>query len=268
MRSTDLVASVEDLPAHEVVRLAMAATARSRTDVLVGFEVTSSERDRFARFVERRRRDEPLQYIEGSVPFGPVELTVDGRVLIPRPETELLFERATTLVESPEIVVDLCTGSGNLALALAATYPDATVYAVDVSADAAEVARHNARHNALDFEVLVGDLFDPLPEAICGRVDLLVANPPYLAADELDDLPRDVRAEPTGALVAGERGDEILARIASGAGAWLRPGGIVMCEISEFESERTRRHFEHLDGRLETDLTGADRFVIGRRRLE
>ncbi|VAW06504.1 Peptide chain release factor N(5)-glutamine methyltransferase [hydrothermal vent metagenome] len=268
MRSTDLVITVTDLPHHEVVRLAMAATGRSRTEVLVGFEVTPDQVARFETYVERRRVNEPLQYIEGSVPFGPVELLVDDRVLVPRPETEYLFELAISRVDSPTVIVDLCTGSGNLALGLASTFPDATVYAVDLSADAAAVARHNARSNGLDIVVLTGDLYEPLPPGLLGSVDLLVANPPYLAAREVASLPPDVLAEPMLALVAGERGDEVLERIALDVDRWLRPGGVVMCEISEYAVAVSLGHFAHLDAVVEKDLTGTERFVVGHRRTE
>jgi methylase of polypeptide subunit release factors len=94
-----------------------------------------------------------------------------------------------------------------------------------------------------------------------------VSNPPYLAHSEVADLPADVLAEPQMALVAGERGDEIVAQIALGASRWLAPGGIVVCEISEFESQRSVAHFAKLDGVVHRDLTGRDRFVIGRRRF-
>lgn len=268
MRSTDLVARAEDLPAHEAIRLVMLATGRSRSHVLVGFDVSPHEAARFDGYAQRRRNHEPLQYIEGSVPFGPVELLVDERVLVPRPETEYLFELALARVESPSTIVDLCTGSGNLALGLAATFPDASVYAVDLSVDAAAVARENADRNGVEIVVLTGDLYGPLPEAVRGRVDLIVSNPPYLASDEVEGLPVDVLAEPRDALVAGERGDEVLERIASDADTWLSPGGVIICEISEFHVERTRRHFDQLDAVVEKDLTGTDRFVVGRRRVE
>jgi len=246
----------------------MLATGRSRTDVLVGFDVSSHDVDRFDEYARRRHDHEPLQYIEGSVVFGPVELLVDERVLVPRPETEYLFELALARVESASVIVDLCTGSGNLALALAATFPDATVYAVDVSDDAAAVTRGNADRNGLELVVLTGDLYDPLPESVHGIVDLIVSNPPYLASGEVAGLPADVLAEPRGALVAGERGDEVLERIASDAYHWLTPGGVIICEISEFHVERSRHHFDHLDAVVEKDLTGTDRFVVGRRRVE
>ena len=267
MWSRDLLAQAADLPDHEVIRLLMAATGRSRSDVLVGFDVSTQEHTVFDAYVERRRADEPLQYIEGTVPFGPVELHVDERVLIPRPETEYLFEQVIEMIEDPHVIVDLCTGSGNLALALAATFPDADVYAVDLSEDAVAVAKDNAHRIGLKVHVLTGDLFNALPQHIRGSVDLLVSNPPYLAASELADLPTDVLAEPEMALVAGPIGDEVLASIAIEAEEWLSPGGLIACEISEFHGDRIAELFDRYDPTIGTDLTGRVRFVFGSSRF-
>ncbi|MDK1027500.1 MAG: peptide chain release factor N(5)-glutamine methyltransferase [Actinomycetota bacterium] len=272
MRTRDVLLGVDELPRHEAVRLLMLATGRTRPDVLLGFDVTPVEREAFASFVERRRSNEPLQYIEGIVAFGPVELQVelrvDDRVLIPRPETEYLFEQVVEIVDNPGVIIDLCTGSGNLALALKAAFPTAEVYAVELSPDAADVARENAIYNNLDVDVLVGDLFGPLPGELMGTVDLVVSNPPYLARHELVDLPRDVLAEPEMALIAGETGDEVLAKIADGAYQWLAPGGVVACEISEFQGLRAAVLFDRYDASIVEDLTGRVRYVIGSRGFE
>jgi len=265
VRSVDVLLRGAVLPQHESFRLLMAAASRSRTDVILGFDVTDAEAARFERFVNRRMSGEPLQYIEGTVPFGPVELVVDSRVLVPRPETEHLFEFAVAAVDRPDVIVDLCCGSGNLALALAATFPKAKTYAIDISSGATEVTTLNARRNELDIEVLVGDLFDPLPESVAGTVDLLIANPPYLAQHELASLPTDVLREPRLALRGGIRGDEIVARIAVGARRWLAPGGFVFCEVSEFDTDRFVEHFRDLDGVVHADLPGKPRFVVGRK---
>ena len=163
MWSRDLLARVDVLPDREAIRLLTVATGRTRSDVLLGFEVTADDRTSFDSLVARRLADEPLQYIEGTVVFGPVELLVDSRVLIPRPETEYLFEQVTKMADDPDVIVDLCTGSGNLALALAAVFPDAAVYAVDVSPDAVVVARDNADRNDIAVEFLIGDLFGLCP---------------------------------------------------------------------------------------------------------
>lgn len=268
MWSRDLLVQVEDLPDHETIRLLMAATGRRRSDVLVGFDVSNHECAAFDRFVERRRADEPLQYIEGTVDFGPVELAVDERALVPRPETEYLFEQVATMVSEPKVVVDLCTGSGNLALALAATFPGADVYAVDLSQDAAALARANAVRNELSIRVLEGDLFDPLPSELKGAVDLLVSNPPYLASREIAEVPSDVLAEPEMALVAGPQGDEILASIADQAGEWLSADGVIACEISEFHGDRIAELFARFGPTIGTDLTGRDRYVFGSLRFK
>lgn len=264
MDATTLLRSVADLPDHEVRRLLEAVTGRHWTSLLLGSDLTTDEAEAFWSFVRRRRAGEPLQYIEGTVPFGPIEVAVDSRVLVPRPETEQLYEMACEAVEDPLVIADLCTGSGNLAIALKHTFPTAAVYATDVSADAVDVARENAREADLDVTILGGDLFDPLPDHLRGRIDLIVSNPPYLAAAELDGLPIDVRDhEPTVALVAGPVGDEVLARIAEGAAVWLRPGGIVICEISELHGPAIAEHFSSLNGEIRYDLSGKERFVIG-----
>jgi release factor glutamine methyltransferase len=264
MNSTDLLASVTDLPRHEVERLLTKATGRSRTDLLLGFTLDGAQTEAFESLLAKRRGGEPLQYLEEQIPFGPIEVSVDRRVLIPRPETEQLLELAVGAVSDPQVIVDLCTGSGNLALALKHTFPDAVVYATDRSSEAVAVAEENARSANLDVTVLEGDLFDPVPEHLRGRVDLVVANPPYIAEHELADLPAEVRDhEPTMALVAGPDGDEVLAAIAAGAPGWLAPGGTIVCEISEFHGPATAGLFSPLSGEIHQDLAGKDRFVIG-----
>ena len=256
------------LPRHEAERLLMSAAGLTRPQLLVAGGIDETVLRRFRSLESRRVAGEPLQYLEGDVPFGPVSIAVDPRVLIPRPETEEMFELVIGVVDSPNRIIDLCTGSGNLAVALAATFPDADVYATDVSADAAEVARANAARNGVAVQTMVGDLFDPLPKRLLGSVDLIVANPPYLAESEIADLPADVLAEPMGALVAGPTGLEVIARIADAAPRWLTPGGVIACEISEFHGDTAVELFEAIDGRLVTDMFGNDRFVIGRSPVE
>ncbi len=263
----DLLRGVDGLPRHEAERLLAVATGRSRAALLAGGRVPAAEAARFRDLCRRRRGGEPLQYLEGSVPFGPVTVRVDSRVLVPRPETERLYEIVTGLLHPapPAIVVDLCTGSGNLAIALAHDFPAAAVYATELSAKAAALAAENAAANGVAVTVLCGDLFAPLPAALAGSVDAVVANPPYVAAGEVAGLPVDVREhEPRRALVAGERGDEVLARIAAAAGRWLRPGGLLACEIGETQGRRARELFAFFAPDVLPDLTGRDRYVVGR----
>jgi release factor glutamine methyltransferase len=237
---------MEQIPPHELNRLeAIAGPSKPLEDL-----------------VARRLDGEPLQYIEGSAPFGPLDLVVDERVLVPRPETEGLFEIATKMVRNPEVIVDLCTGSGALALALKQKFPSAAVFATDISADAIEVATENKHRNRLDIYLAVGDLFDPLPASLLGEVDLLVANPPYVSEAEFETLPDDVKREPKGALVAGQSGLEIIQRIGATVSRWLRPGGVVICEIGERQGTSAASSFLDLPSVIRQDLSGRDRYIL------
>lgn len=263
--SGELLASVSDLPAHEVERLLAASSGRPRTQLLLGVEVGADDRDRFEAYVARRRAGEPLQYIEGRIPFGPIEVNVDRRALVPRPETEQLLELVVDAVDPPpRVVVDLCTGSGNLALALKYTWPDAIVWGTDISPDAVTLVQENAAQSGLEVVELHGDLFEPLPAHLRGLIDVVVANPPYLSDAEYGSLPAEVADyEPVTSLVAGPTGDEVLGRIAAEAIEWLRPGGLVACEISEFRGAEARDLFAAYDAEILPDLNGRDRFVVG-----
>lgn len=237
---------MEQIPPHELSRLeAIAGPSKPLEDL-----------------VARRLGGEPLQYIEGSAAFGPLDLVVDERVLVPRPETEGLFEIATRMVRNPEIVVDLCTGSGALALALKKAFPSAAVFATDVSEEAIEVASENRHRNQLDIYLAVGELFDPLPAALLGEVDLLVANPPYVSEAEFESLPEDVKREPKIALVAGRTGLETIQEIGASAARWMRPGGVLVCEIGERQGISASSSFLGLPTVVRKDLARRDRYVI------
>jgi release factor glutamine methyltransferase len=213
--------------------------------------------------IKRRLDGEPLQYIEGTAQFGSLELVVDERVLIPRPETETLFEIASRIVRLPEVIVDLCTGSGALALALKQRFPAAAVFATDISADAIEVAAENMARTDNSIYLAIGDLFDPLPTSLIGEVDLIVANPPYVSESEFASLPDDVKREPRVALVSGQSGLEIIERIGASASQWLRPGGVVVCEIGEKQGIAAASSFPGIPVVIRRDLNGRDRFVLG-----
>ncbi|MGB7860344.1 MAG: peptide chain release factor N(5)-glutamine methyltransferase [Acidimicrobiia bacterium] len=237
---------MESLPPHEL----------SRLEAIAGPEQSLDE------LVRRRVGGEPLQYIEGTAMFGPIELVVDERVLVPRPETEGLFDMASRMVRNPEVIVDLCTGSGALALALKHSFPGASVFATEVSPDALEVAIINKQRSGLDIYLTEGDLFDPLPASLLGEVDLIVANPPYVAVAEVPSLPRDVQREPHIALVSGPTGLEAIQRIGASAAEWLRPGGVVVCEIGETQAVSATSSFTNLPAVVRQDLAGRDRYVV------
>lgn len=237
---------MEQIPPHEL----------SRLEAIAGPSLPLEE------LVARRLGGEPLQYIEGTAPFGPLDLLVDERVLVPRPETEGLFEIAAKMVRNPEVIVDLCTGSGALALALKKEFPTAAVFATDISPEAIEVATENRHRNRLDIYLAQGDLFDPLPASIFGEVDLMVANPPYVSESEFDSLPADVQREPRIALVAGRTGLEVIQAIGASASRWLRPGGVLVCEIGEKQGVSASSSFLDLPTVIRKDLAGRDRYLV------
>jgi release factor glutamine methyltransferase len=249
----------------------LVATGITRSELAIGASIAADGVGRFEGLVADRRRGVPLQYLERTVQFGPLELATDRRALIPRPETERLWELVVAEMDGdrPQVIVDLCTGSGNLALALKHAFPAAVVYGTDASVDALSLARENEDLTGLAVSWSEGDLFEPLPSGLRGHVDVVVSNPPYVAASEFDGLPAEVRDhEPIGALVAGPNGDEILARIAAGAEEWLRPGGLIACEIGVDQGRRAVDLFARYAPRIVADLAGRDRYVFGRRRRD
>ncbi len=215
--------------------------------------------------VVRRRAREPVAYILGRRGFYGRDFVVGPAVLVPRPETELVVERALALGGAEARVLDLCTGSGAIGLTLAAERPAWTVDLTDVSAEALAVARQNAE--ALGVEdrtrLLEGDLFAAVPEG--ARYDLVVANPPYIAAREVPELAPEVRDhEPRLALVSGESGFELHARLLEGVGAVLADGGAVLIEVGAGQAEELARRFREAGWAhavTHPDLAGIGRVV-------
>lgn len=232
----------------------------------------------FRELLRQRGRGTPMAYILGERPFLSTSLVVSPAVLIPRPETELLVEAALAwLAEQPGaslLVADVGTGSGAIAIGIALAEPRAHVMALDVSADAARVARANVdRHDVNDrVEVVAGDLLAPLlvpPRSarFRGRLDAVVSNPPYIATAELDTLPRDVREhEPRIALDGGPDGLAAYRRLIPMAGQALRPGGLLALEIGADQGEAVAALLAADDGwrdvRVEKDYAGHDRIVL------
>ncbi len=239
---------------------------------------------RVRQMVARRVRGEPLQYVLGHWSFRTLDLMVDPRVLIPRPETEEVVGVALAELDRlvagrdpgerrPPVVVDLGTGSGAIALAVAVERPGTEVVATDRSADALAVAAANLAGigtAAASVQLCEGHWFDALerhrPDLAAG-VDVIVSNPPYIAAGE--DLPPEVADfEPVGALVAGARGTESLEQLVRGASRWLRSDGVLVLECAPRQAPAVaalaRAHaFPSVD--VVPDLTGRDRAVVARR---
>ncbi len=245
----------------------MAATGWSRAVLASDTVPSAAALDRFRLLVARRVAGEPLQYLEGTAEFGPVTLRIDGRALIPRPETEQLYERVAAMLGEapPDVIVDIGTGCGNLALALKHDFPSARVLGCDIDEAALRLAMENGAESGLDVEWRAGDLFGALPGELRGSVDVVVSNPPYIA-DPHGDVAADVVAhEPHRALFAGPDGLGVLSRIAADAGVWLAPGGLIACEIGADQSADALRLFRAYAPTVGVDLSARPRWVIGRR---
>ncbi len=218
----------------------------------------------------RRARQEPLQYVLGEAEFLGLQLAVGAAVFIPRPETELLVERAAALgATGAGVALDLCAGSGAVACALATRCPGLTIWAVELSPEAAAWGRANIERLGLADRVtlLEGDLFTPLAARdLAGRCDLVLANPPYIATPALAGLPEEVRAwEPALALDGGPDGLAVVERILTEAPRFLRPGGRLLVEVGHAHAAplRTRllAHPGYGSPRFHRDLLGYERIL-------
>ncbi len=229
---------------------------------------------RFDAMVERRAAGEPLQYVLGHWAFRSLDLLVDRRVLIPRPETEVVVDVALASLGDRlgGVAVDLGTGSGAIGLSLAAEVPQLEVWLTDVSADALAVAQANltgvGTRIAPRVRVARGDWWEALPAELRGHVDLAVANPPYVSTAELASLdPTVADWEPVGALVAGPDGSEEVRRILSGARPWLAAGGAVVLEIAPQQASaaaEAARSAGFASTWVHADLAGRDRVLVAR----
>jgi len=234
----------------------------------------SNQAARFESLVERRRLGEPLPYLTGHAEFFGHPFAVDERVLIPRPETEMLVERALadvaamdqcgSLTDGPPSVVDVGTGSGCIAITLSLHLPDARIFAVDISPDALSVAQENARRHGVASRIrfLLSDLLNAVPKP----VDLIIANPPYVSDTEWTHLPREVQLhEPRLALDGGSDGLRVIARLLDQARFWLRAGGSLLMEIGADQGHATQLLAQHVfpDAHIAllSDLAGRDRVL-------
>jgi release factor glutamine methyltransferase len=259
-------------PAVEAEILLTHVLGRSRAQLYAGSDdpLPAEAAGRLDELVARRAAGEPLQYLTGHQAFRRLDLEVGPGVLVPRPETEMVVEHALGRiagVASP-VVVDVGTGSGAIALSIGVERPDATVWATEFSPAAAAWARRNLdRVGASNVTIVEGDLLSPLPAALRGGVDLVVANPPYLAAAQLAAVAADVRDhEPVVATVSGPSGLEVPARIVEEALPWIRPGGWLVMETWPGQADDLLALLSerYAEAAVHPDLTGSLRIAEGR----
>ena len=247
-----------------------------RMKLYLNFErvLSPAELDALRASVMRRSQREPLQHIIGATSFCGLEMLVNKCVLIPRPETELLAELGwqflSTLDSQPSTCLDFGTGSGCIAIAIAAKCSTTRIVAVDLSADAIAVARQNAlTHQVVDrIEFRCGDGFTTLNGA--DKFNLIVSNPPYIASGEIATLETEVREyDPRGALDGGADGLDFYRQLATQAGAFLKPAGKLMVEFGEGQSEGISAIFTAKRGAVESghqDYTKRERMLTARPR--
>ena len=275
------VSAEVETPEVDARRIVEAASGASPAefDTVLRQRATALTAARFFSMLERRCTGEPLQYVVGSWGFRTLDLMVDQRVLIPRPETEVVAGWAVDEVarrsteaggDREVVVVDLGTGSGAIALSVAVECPQARVFATDVSADALAVASANLAgvgRAATRVSLHEGDWFEAVPGAMRGSVDVVVSNPPYIGTGE--ELPPVVADwEPSVALWSGPAGHEAVEQVIGGAAGWLRPGGALVMEVASHRAQQTAQMTAKAGFagvRVEQDLAGLDRVVIGRR---
>ena len=232
--------------------------------------LTAEQTDAIRLLVQRRGKREPLQYITGSAAFCGLEFAVNPNVLVPRPETELLAERAWTFLKTLEppaaSALDLGTGTGCLAITLAVKIPGAKIHATDLSPEALALAKANAVRNNANVQFHHGDLFGGIPAG--ERFHLIVSNPPYIPSARMETLDPEVREhEPRLALDGGADGMDFYRRFAAEAGAFLEKDGRLMLELDDDGGTATREIFENqkwIVEAIEPDYNQRPRILIAR----
>jgi release factor glutamine methyltransferase len=234
-------ASPADSPAVIVARLRAAGCvfAEDEARELLAEAKTPAE---LAAMVDQRVAGLPLEHVLGWAEFCGLRIAVDPGVFVPRPRTEFLVEQAAALAPAPAVVVDLCCGSGALGAALLSMLDRVELHAADIDPAAVRCARRNI--SADQGQVYEGDLFEPLPAGLRGRVDVLVANTPYVPTDAIVLMPAEARLhEPLVALDGGADGLDVQRRVAAAAPQWLSPGGHLLVETSERQAVQAAQIF-------------------------
>ena len=222
----------------------------------------------FSRLLARKEAGEPLSHIVGMQPFCGLDIRVTPDVLTPRPETEELVERCAAQSERQGryTFLDMCTGSGCIAVALANKFPNAAVLAVDISAAALRVAQENARLHRVDTRIqfLQSDLW----ENVMGTFDLIISNPPYIPTAQLAGLTREVKHEPRLALDGGEDGYAVTRPLCEAADGYLNPGGLLALELCQGQPWPLARGLMEIGWKAEVkkDIFNIERFVFARRK--
>ena len=264
-----LTAAGSDEPQANAQWLLAYALGVSRTWVLANAQaaVSPEARETFLRMLARKEKGEPLSHIIGVQPFCGLDIRVTPDVLTPRPETEELVELCAASFDRRKRYefLDMCTGSGCIAVALANQFPQAVVLAVDISPAALQVAQENARLHRVEHRIqfLQSDLW----EQVMGTFDLIVSNPPYIPTADLAGLTREVKHEPRLALDGGADGYAITRPLCEAADGYLKPGGLLALELCKGQPAALARGLAEIGWKPEVkkDIFNIERFVLARK---
>ena len=269
-----------DAPRLSAEILLSGVLSMQRIELYTNFEkvVTKPNLDTLHKLVKRASQHEPIAYLVGKTEFYSIPLQINSDCLIPRPETELLVERAIEFLrtrQGPQFVCDLCTGSGCIAIAIAKNFENANITATDISDAALNVAAKNVEHYQLKnrIQLLCGDLFDPvLPQLDVSPFDLIVCNPPYVSTAEFELLDKNVKDyEPESALLAGTDGLDIYRRITEKIYQFLKPDGALILEIGFAQGPSVKNLLENTNCfaeiKIEKDPQNNDRIITARKTL-
>jgi release factor glutamine methyltransferase len=227
----------------EVLLSFVLQTKRSKLPLMRSQKLTDIQVSRYEKYILRRSKREPAAYIMGLAGFMGFEFKMNKNVLIPRPETEILVETALKIAkkENKNLVLDLCTGSGCIAISLAELGKFKDITASDVSSSALEIAKENARiNNVLDISFIKSDLFN----GISGKIfDIIVSNPPYISHEEYDALEPELKYEPKIALIAEDGGLFFYKKIADKAGKYLNDNGFILIELNAYKVGEIKQIF-------------------------
>jgi len=232
-------------------------------------EVTKQERDNYVKNIKRLISGEPLQYITGVQEFMKLNFIVNKDVLIPQPDTEILVEEVIKIANKMEnpIILDLCTGSGAIAVSLAKNIPNVKIIATDISKKALEIAKYNAKLNGVlnSIDFIESNLYNKIKNI---KFDVIVSNPPYIATNEIQKLPKDVRQEPMIALDGGKDGLDFYRKIYDKGNEFLNRQGYICVEIGYNQREAVKKIIEKKQRYVETycikDLCENDRVIVTR----
>jgi release factor glutamine methyltransferase len=251
-------------PSLIVARLRAAGCVFAEDEAALMIEAASGSPARLRAMLERRVAGEPLEHVLGWVDFCGLRIAVDPGVFVPRRRTEWLVAQAAALAPPEAVVVDLCCGSGALGVALAVALGGIELYAADLDPAAVRCARRNVE--AVGGRVYEGDLFEPLPPELRGRVDVMMANVPYVPSDEIVLMPVEARLyEQRTALDGGPDGLNLARRVAAAAPEWLATGGHLLVETSERQLPRVVEAFtgSGLDARVAASEDNGATVVVG-----